>query len=61
MDEKPKYSIREYVLFKLDRSIAVIGLVAVGITALALRPEGYEAIVAAVVTPLAAYVGMRAK
>ena len=58
-DEPKKYSIKEYILFKLDRNIAIVGLVALGVAAIILRPTGYEKIVSAVVGALAVYIGSR--
>jgi hypothetical protein len=60
MDEKKEpYSIKEYILFKLDRNIAIFGLVSLGITALILGTPETEKIVSGVVAALAVYLGAR--
>ena len=58
MDEK-KYSIKEYILFKLDRNIAILGLVGLGMIALVLNTAQSDKIVAGVVGALATYLGSR--
>ena len=59
MDENPKYTIKEYILFKLDRNIAIIGLVTLGVTALILQVPKSDEIVSGVVAALAVYLGAR--
>jgi len=58
-EEIKVYSIQEYILFKLDRNIALIGLVTLGAWALSLAtPESFQ-IGLAVVSGLVGYVGGR--
>ena len=60
MNDKPKiYSIKEYILFKLDRNIAILGLVALGVIGFIEQPSGYEKIVSGIVAALAVYLGAR--
>jgi len=60
MEEEPKnYTIQEYILFKLDRNIALIGLIMLGLWAMSLKtPESFQ-IGLAVVSGLVGYVGGR--
>lgn len=58
--ERPKdYSIKEYVLFKLDRNIALVGLVTLGVYALYKGTDGTEKIISAVIAALGVYLGTR--
>jgi ribosome biogenesis SPOUT family RNA methylase Rps3 len=58
MDEE-KFTIKEYVLYKLDRTLAVVGLIVLGCWSLVeLTPETSQ-IAIAVVGGLVGYVGGR--
>ena len=62
MEEEPKcYTILEYILFKIDRTIAISGLVVMGLFALwQSTPElSQENLVMAIVGGLVGYVGGR--
>ena len=57
--EKKTYSTKEYILIKLDRNIAIVGLVSIGAIALLLNTPAAEKIVTGVVAALAVYLGAR--
>lgn len=58
-EEQKNFTIKEYILFKLDRNIAILGLVALGVIALIHNTDQSEKIVAGVVSALAVYLGAR--
>jgi hypothetical protein len=59
MDEEKKYTTREYVLFKLDRTVAIIGIIVLGGWSLAIgTPESVQIGIAAV-GGLIGYIGGR--
>jgi len=60
MDE-PKHSIIQYILFKVDRTITIVGLIAIAIWALISTEisEIASKIVFGVITALATYLGSR--
>jgi len=62
MDEENKeYSLQNLILYKMDRTLAVLGLIFVGVLALwtkELPPEAAK-IATAVVTGLVAYLGFK--
>ena len=58
--ENKGYSIKEYILFKLDRTIALLGLVALGIASIAFDiPEASQGTLNSVITALGVYIGAR--
>lgn len=58
-EEINKLTIKEYVLYKLDRTLAIVGLVIIGVWSLAkLTPETSQ-IAIAVVGVLGGYIGGR--
>ena len=58
--EKQGYSIKEYILFKLDRTIALLGLVALGVSSMLMDiPEGSQGTLNNVISVLGVYVGAR--
>ena len=59
-EEEKCYSVKEYVLWKLDRTIAVLGLVALGVWALYRNTPETVQIGIAVVGVLGGYIGGRA-
>ena len=60
-EEKVQYSIKEYILFKLDRTIAILGLVGIAVGAMLFKEitEPAAKIVSGVAGALAVYVGGR--
>ena len=61
MEEKEDYSLRNLILYKLDRTIAVVGMVVIGIWALAsstLPPEASK-VAASVISALGVYLGIK--
>jgi hypothetical protein len=60
MDEEQTYSIKEYILFKLDRSIAILGLIALGLWSMYKGTPETVQIGMAVVGGLVGYIGGRA-
>ena len=54
------FTIKEYVLFKLDRNIAILGLIALGIIAVVfdVKPTN-EKVLGAIIGALAVYIGGR--
>jgi type IV secretory pathway VirB2 component (pilin) len=59
IEECDKFSIRQYILFKLDRNIAIVGLIAIGLAALFKGATWDEKVVSGVVGALAVYLGAR--
>jgi len=58
--EAPKcYSIKEYILFKLDRNISILGLVALGCWAMQIGTKESMQIAIVVAGGLVAYIGSR--
>jgi len=58
--EKQGYSIKEYILFKLDRTIALLGLVGLGIVSMSSDiPEASQGTLNSVITALGVYIGAR--
>lgn len=58
-EEKKAYTFVEYVLFKLDRNIAIVGLVSIGVLALIIKHPAAEKIASGVIGALAVYLGAR--
>jgi len=58
-----KFSIKQYILFKIDRSIAVLGLIGIAVGAMVCQDisEPAAKIITSVSTALALYVGVRGK
>ena len=58
--ENQGYSIKEYILFKLDRTIALLGLVGLGVSSMLMDiPEGSQGTLNNVISVLGVYVGAR--
>jgi len=58
--ENQGYSIKEYILFKLDRTIALLGLVGLGVASIAFNiPEASQSTLNNVITALGVYIGAR--
>ena len=60
MEDRQKFTIKEYILFKLDRNIALVGLVGLGICAMFvdLKPTA-EKVVTGVISAFSVYIGTR--
>ena len=60
MNESPR-TIKEYVLFKLDRNLAIIGLIVIAVLSVLRQDisEGAAKIVASVITAMGMYLGIR--
>ena len=60
-EEKQTYTIIEYILFKIDRSIAIVGLISIGLSAVFIPeiPETAIKVIAPVVSGLCFYLGAR--
>ena len=61
MEEKENYSLKNLILYKLDRTIAVLGMVAIGICSLIIKdlPPESGKISVAVITGLGVYLGVK--
>lgn len=61
MDEiKDTYTVKEYILYKLDRTLAIGGVIAIALVAMAwLVPEAATQIASAAIGGLVGYVGGR--
>jgi len=59
-EKEEKYSIKEYILFKVDRTIAILGLVMLGAWAMYTGTAETVQIGMAVVGGLVGYIGGRA-
>ena len=60
MEEEKKYSIREYILFKIDRTVELLGLIGLGVTSiLGAVPEVSQPTINNIITALSVYVGAR--
>lgn len=60
MEEEKKYSIKEYILFKIDRTVALLGLIGLGVTSiLGAVPEVSQPTINNIITALSVYVGAR--
>ena len=63
MEEKQAYTLKEYILYKLDRTIAIMGLILIGIVVIfksTVSPEASK-IINAVLPLLGFYAGVRSK
>lgn len=61
MEEDKDYSLKNLILYKMDRTIAVVGMVVIGIWSLTtstLSPEASK-IAASVITGLGVYLGIK--
>lgn len=60
LEEQKTYSIKEYILFKIDRSIALLGLIGLGIASMIFDiPESSRSVLNNVMTALSVYIGAR--
>lgn len=61
MTEEKQLTIKQLILFKIDRNVAIIGLIAIGLVALSIDSMSDAAvkIVSNVVTGLSMYLGIR--
>ena len=59
LDAKPSWTITEFLLYKLDRNLCIIGLIALGGWALWLSTKESIPIATAAVGALSVYVGSR--
>ena len=60
-EEEKTYTVKEYILFKLDRNLAILGLIIIAITSVWMKDvsEAAGKIIAGVVGALAVYLGAR--
>lgn len=59
LDVKPTWTITEFLLYKLDRNLCILGLIALGGVALHMGTQESTPIATAAVGALSVYVGSR--
>jgi hypothetical protein len=62
-ENNDKFSIKQYILFKIDRSVAVLGLIGIAVGAMLCQDISDSAakIITGISTALALYLGVRGK
>lgn len=58
-DETPEYNLKNLILYKLDRTLAIAGLVAIGVWSLVKATPELTQVTIAVVGVLGGYIGGR--
>jgi len=60
-EEKESYSLKNLILYKMDRTIAVLGMVGIGLWSLMVKEMSPDAgkIAASVITGLGVYLGVK--
>lgn len=58
-DETMSYSFRDLILYKMDRTIAISGLVAIGLWSLFIKSADFNQATSAVITALGVYLGVK--